>query len=184
MLYLGVNLDFMLILLMLLNTYKFKNVLIGYLSGMLLVFLISVVAGQAIQSLIPEWCIGFLGLIPIIMAIKGEGDNEEQHKSTTKEVMSVLLIYLTSCGADNIAVYVPVLATIPAQSIALIALYFVVLTIIILIAINFIKEYAPVKKMLNRWGEPLTRLIYFAIGLFVMIDTGLFTELFKLLHLQ
>ena len=182
MLFIGVNLDFFVILLFLLQKYSYKDNLIGYELGMIIVFSISAFAGQIIQSFIPEWSIGLLGLIPIYMGFKGEDDdenNDDQHKSN-KGVMAVLLMYLVSCGADNIAVYVPVLATMTVTSILLTVLYFIVLTAISLTLAYFFGQIPIVKNIFERFGEPLSRIIYIFIGIFVMLDTGLFQQIMNL----
>ena len=75
MLFIGVNLDFFVVLLLLLQKYRFRDNFIGYELGMLLVFVISAIAGQLIQTIIPTWAIGLLGLLPIYMGIKGENDD-------------------------------------------------------------------------------------------------------------
>lgn len=182
MLFIGVNLDFFVILLFLLQKYSYKDNLIGYELGMIIVFSISAFAGQIIQSFIPEWSIGLLGLIPIYMGFKGEdddGNNDDQHKSN-KGVMAVLLMYLVSCGADNIAVYVPVLATMTVTSILLTVLYFIILTAISLTLAYFFGQIPIVKNIFERFGEPLSRIIYIFIGIFVMLDTGLFQQILNL----
>lgn len=182
MLFIGVNLDFFVILLFLLQKYSYKDNLIGYELGMVIVFSISALAGQIIQSFIPEWSIGLLGLIPIYMGIKGEDDddkNDEKHQSN-KGVIAVLLMYLVSCGADNIAVYVPVLATMPVTSIVLAVIYFIFLTAVSLTLAYFFGQIPIIKNIFERFGEPLSRIIYIFIGIFVMIDTGLFQQIMNL----
>ncbi len=180
MLFIGVNLDFFIILLFLLQKYNFKDNLFGYELGMLLIFCVSAFAGQLIQSFIPAWSIGFLGLIPIYMGIKGEDDADGTQVSSRKGITAVLLIYLVSCGADNIAVYVPVLATMTFTGILVTMIYFIILTAITLTLAYFFGQLPIIKNIFTRWGAPLTRLIYTLIGLFVMLDTGLIQHIINL----
>lgn len=179
MLFVGVNLDFFVILLFLLQKYRFKDTLVGYILGMLSVFLISSLLGQTIQTFVPEWAIGLLGLIPIYMGIKGEDDDEVQANHQYKGILSVLFIYIASCGADNIAVYVPVLATMSLHAVIITAIYFIILTIISITLAYYFGKLSFIQKFFQRWGEHATRIIYILIGLFVMIDTGLFTHILK-----
>lgn len=184
MLFIGVNLDFFVILLFLLQKYSYKDNLIGYELGMVIVFGISALAGQIIQSFIPEWSIGLLGIIPIYMGIKGEeddNDNDEKHKSN-KGVIAVLLMYLVSCGADNIAVYVPVLATMTVTNILITLVYFILLTAISLTLAYFFGQIPIIKNVFKRFGEPLSRIIYVLIGIFVMVDTGLVNQIVNLFY--
>ena len=182
MLFIGVNLDFFVVLLLLLQKYRFRDNFIGYELGMLLVFVISAIAGQLIQTIIPTWAIGLLGLLPIYMGIKGENDDvNNSSKSTSNGGMTaVLLMYLISCGADNIAVYVPVLATMTTAAILLTLGYFIILTAISLILAYLFGQIPIVKYVFERWGSPISRIIYILIGVFVMLDTGLIQFIFNL----
>lgn len=183
MLFIGVNLDFFVILLFLLQKYRFRDNFIGYELGMLIVFAISALAGQLIQTVIPTWAIGFLGLLPIYMGIKGENEDDEDDQSKSashRGVIAVLIMYLVSCGADNIAVYVPVLATMTATAILITMVYFIVLTAVSLTLASFFGQIPIIKRIFERWGSPLSRLIYILIGLFVMFDTGLIQFIFNL----
>jgi len=182
MLFIGVNLDFFVVLLLLLQKYRFRDNFIGYELGMLLVFVISAIAGQLIQTIIPTWAIGLLGLLPIYMGIKGENVNDNNaSKSTPKGgMLAVLLMYLISCGADNIAVYVPVLATMTTAAILLTLGYFIILTAISLILAYLFGQIPIVKYVFERWGSPISRIIYILIGVFVMLNTGLIQFIFNL----
>ncbi|MBZ6014871.1 cadmium resistance transporter [Leuconostoc gelidum subsp. gelidum] len=182
MLFIGVNLDFFVVLLLLLQKYRFRDNFIGYELGMLLVFVISAIAGQLIQTIIPTWAIGLLGLLPIYMGIKGENDDvNNSSKSTSNGGMpAVLLMYLISCGADNIAVYVPVLATMTTAAILLTLGYFIILTAISLILAYLFGQIPIVKYVFERWGSPISRIIYILIGVFVMLNTGLIQFIFNL----
>lgn len=181
MLFIGVNLDFFVILLFLLQKYSFRDTLIGYEVGMMLVFTISAMAGQVIQSFIPGWSIGLLGIIPIYMGIKGESDdNDPQRTKSATGIISVLLIYLVSCGADNIAVYVPILATMNIATILMTMIYFIILTAISLTLTYFFGQIPMIKNIFERWGAPLSRIIYILIGIFVMVDTGLVQQFLRL----
>lgn len=181
MLFIGVNLDFFVILLFLLQKYSFKDTLIGYEVGMMLVFTISAMAGQVIQSFIPGWSIGLLGIIPIYMGIKGESDDDDpQRTKSATGIISVLLIYLVSCGADNIAVYVPILATMNLATILMTMIYFIILTAISLTLTYFFGQIPMIKNIFERWGAPLSRIIYILIGIFVMVDTGLVQQFLRL----
>ncbi|MCK8624815.1 cadmium resistance transporter [Apilactobacillus sp. M161] len=176
-LFVGVNLDFFIVLLVLLQKYKFKDTLLGYELGMLIILMVSALAGQFIQSIVPDWSIGFLGLVPIFFGIKGEGDaDEEMHAKSKIGILSVMLMYVVSCGADNIAAYLPVLATMQTHAVFITAIYFVILTFISISIAYFFGKLPIIKKVFNTCGETLTRLIYIAIGIFVMIDTGLISH--------
>lgn len=179
MLFIGVNLDFFVILLILLQKFNFKNTLIGYELGMLFVFLISAIMGQFIQQIIPEWGIGLLGLIPIYMGIKGDDDEDKKIKQH-KGILAVTFFYLSSCGADNLAVYVPVLATMNLSHILIIITYFIILTFISLLLASLVCKIPFIHHIFERWGGPISQIVYILIGIFVMLDTGLIQKLLSI----
>ena len=183
MLFIGVNLDFFIILLFLMNRFSFKKTFFGYELGMLIIFIISALAGQTIQVLMPSWLIGVLGLIPIFMGIKGESDNDEDDapKHSTKGLLAVTLVYVSTCGADNIAVYVPVLATLTFVNLLMTAIYFIILTALSLLLANYVRQLPFIQKIFEKWGAPISRLVYILIGMFVMLDTGFIQHLWSLL---
>ncbi|MCL0329811.1 cadmium resistance transporter [Apilactobacillus xinyiensis] len=98
------------------------------------------------------------------------------HAKSKIVILSVMLMYVVSCGADNIAAYLPVLATMQTHAVFITAIYFVILTFISISIAYFFGKLPIIKKVFNTCGETLTRLIYIAIGIFVMIDTGLISH--------
>lgn len=68
--FLGVNLDFFFILLLLLKKYNLKSVMMGYLLGLWTLLILSFSVGQILDQFLPEWLLGLLGLLPIYMALK------------------------------------------------------------------------------------------------------------------
>ena len=67
--FIAVNLDFFFILLLLLHHYRLRDVMVGYLIGVLLLMSASYLIGQALALFLPEWVLGTLGILPIYMAI-------------------------------------------------------------------------------------------------------------------
>jgi len=65
-------------------------------------------------------------------------------------------------------------------SILLTVLYFIILTAISLTLAYFFGQIPIIKNLFERFGEPLSRIIYIFIGIFVMLDTGLFQQIMNL----
>ena len=66
--FLSVNLDFFLMLVFLLKKYRLWQVLLGYLLGNLILLTASFFVGKALTLFLPEWLLGFLGVLPIWLA--------------------------------------------------------------------------------------------------------------------
>ncbi|MCB6840604.1 cadmium resistance transporter [Weissella viridescens] len=176
----GLNLDFFIILLFLIQKYKFKDTFLGYELGMSVIFIISAVAGQTIQNFIPEWAIGILGLIPIYVGIKGESEETERKSNSHKDAITVMLIYAAGCGADNLAVYIPLLSKMTVPAIMLTLLYFMVLVGVMMLLALLVQRIPIIKKFLEQYSEKISRIVYILIGIFVMYDTGLIQKLISL----
>lgn len=179
--FIGANLDFFLILILLLQKYKFKDTFFGYGAGILTLYILSAIAGQTLQTMAPTWVIGLLGLIPIWFAFKnGEEEISNKNNEFHQTIFIVFLIYIVTCGADNLALYIPVLSTFTMSECFIGGIYFVLLALISNIIAFYTGRIPIITKIFNKYGELLTRVIYFVIGIFVMYDTKLLSQIFAL----
>ncbi|QIL51249.1 hypothetical protein G7084_01160 [Weissella coleopterorum] len=179
-LFIGANLDFFILLIPLFKKHGFKNTIIGYVFGVIGMYLISATMGQFIQILLPMWVIGILGLVPIWYGIRG-GDEEAKNTKLTMSIFTVAIVYLTSCSADNLALYVPVLSTLSINQSVIYGLYFIVLAIMTGILAHRISNIRVVTVIFDKFGDIITRIIYIGIGLFVIIESGLLNKILNLL---
>ncbi|MCM0599432.1 cadmium resistance transporter [Periweissella fabalis] len=181
LLFIAVNLDFFVILLFLLKKYSFRSTLIGYGIGMLLLWFIAAIISQTLHDLLPAWTLGILGLIPIYMAIKSseEEATETSHKSA---ILGVIMVYLGTCGADNLAIYVPVLSNLSILETIIGAFYITILMILSTILAQKIDNLPVIGLAIEKYGEIATRLIYVIIGVSVIWESNLISHLFQLMH--
>lgn len=180
-LFIGANLDFFLILIFLLQKYRFKDTFWGYAAGVVLLYILSTIAGQTIQAFIPTWTIGILGLIPIWFGLKpGEEETVAENNKPHKTIFVIFFIYLVSCGADNLALYIPVLATLNLTESLLGGLYFLLLAFLSNVLAFYTGRIKVIKLIFDKYGGPLTRIIYIGIGIFVMYDTNLLLKIYHL----
>ena len=110
--FLSVNLDFFFILIFLLKQYRFKQVLLGYWIGILILMTASLLAGKTLAALLPEWALGILGILPIYIALHDDDDDATQKQANHSPVLTVLITYLSVCAGCNLAIFLPVLAGI------------------------------------------------------------------------
>lgn len=59
--FLAVNLDFFVLLLFLLKKFSVRQVVVGYLSGVVLLLVASFLAGKVLAQFLPEWLLGYWG---------------------------------------------------------------------------------------------------------------------------
>lgn len=70
-------------LLFLLKKYAMSKVVLGYLLGNLILLVISYFIGQVLATLLPEWFLGVLGILPIYMAFHDKDDDGVKKKITS-----------------------------------------------------------------------------------------------------
>lgn len=92
--FLAVNLDFFVLLLFLLKKFSVRQVVVGYLSGVVLLLVASFLAGKVLAQFLPEWLLGVLGVLPIYMALHDEDDDDEAELTTAHGTWQVLATYL------------------------------------------------------------------------------------------
>ncbi|WP_251548150.1 cadmium resistance transporter [Limosilactobacillus caecicola] len=178
--FLAVNLDFFVILLFLCQRFTTRQVISGYLLGLAILITAAFLAGQILLKFLPEWLLGVLGVIPIWAALS---DNDEDPTTNHQHspVLTVLITYLSVCAGCNLSLFLPVLATQTWANFGLILAYIGVLTIFLVLLIARFGQLTPVQHVLNRWGEPLMKLCYIGIGIYVFFDSGLVHHLISLI---
>ncbi|MFL1695470.1 cadmium resistance transporter [Weissella kandleri] len=180
-LFIGGDLDFFVILISMIKKYKFKNTLIGYILGVVLMFVISATAGQFIQRVLPMWSIGLLGFVPIYFGIRKE-EKELKKQKTDRSSLKILLIYLAACGVDNLALFTPVLANLTIYQCIISGFFLVLLALITTTLAYYAGKIKIVELLFLKYGDGLIRLIYIGIGIFVMVDTGLISKVISLFN--
>ncbi len=170
--FLGVNLDFFFILLLLLKKHKLGSVMMGYLIGLWTLLILSFSVGQILDRFLPEWVLGLLGFLPIYMALKDEDEDakEVNHKSP---VVITLITYLSVCAGCNLALFLPVLSTISAIQIIEVIAVLTILSILIILIIKWIGNIKVVNDLMEKYGEILTKVVYIGVGIYVLFDSGL-----------
>ena len=181
--FVSVNLDFFFILLFLLRRYRLHEVISGYVLGTIILLTLSFFAGKVLASFLPEWLLGVLGFLPIYLALKRDDDDDAAAKHQHAPVLSVLLTYLSVCAGCNLAIFLPVLAGESLLHFAYTVIFIGVLTIAVTILIKQVAELPWVTRIMERFGEPLMRICYIAIGLYVFWDSGLISHLLALLSI-
>ncbi|WP_125705894.1 cadmium resistance transporter [Lacticaseibacillus daqingensis] len=174
--FLSVNLDFFFMLLFLLKKYAMHTVMLGYLLGTLLLLTLSFAAGKVLASILPEWLLGVLGVLPIWMALRADSDDETT-ATHHQPVMTVMLTYLSVCAGCNLAIFLPVLAGESFGHFGLTLIFIGALTLLIVWLIHLVAATPVVTQLMDRFGEPLMRVCYVLIGLYVFWDSGLITHI-------
>lgn len=178
--FLAVNLDFFVILLFLLNRYKTRDVIIGYIIGLLILVTLSFLVGKLLELFLPEWILGLLGFLPIYMALH-DNDEKIDEQSSNRPIVTTTITYLSVCAGCNLSIFLPILTGLSYYHFSLALLFIIILAALVVIIIKIIGNLPLVERIMNRYSEPLMKIIYIGVGLYVFWDSGLISHLFKIL---
>lgn len=177
--FVGVNLDFAVILVLLLQKHTVKSVMLGYLLGVLVMFGGSFVGGQVLAKFLPEWVLGFLGLLPLYLAFfDDDGDDAEVNQNS---VWAIFKMYLAVCGGCSLSLFIP---TLLGQSLLVASVaggVLVVLTGAIVFLLAKVSHLKIVGELLEKYGEVITKVVYVAVACYVFYDSGLLEHVMRLL---
>ncbi|WP_191363259.1 cadmium resistance transporter [Limosilactobacillus oris] len=174
------NPPFFFILLFLLKKYKVRDVILGYVTGVLILVAASFFLGKILAIFMPEWLLGILGFLPIWMAIH---DNDEEANQTEKAspILTVLITYLAVCAGCNLSILLPILIGVSLIHFGEVLLFVIVFTTIIVLLLKGIGEIPIVNNFMSKYSEISTKIVYIGVGLYVVWDSGLISHLIGLL---
>lgn len=131
-----------------------------------------VAAGLAV---VPDRWIGLLGLIPLLLGIRaliqtlrsrGDGGPPPAVATTALAVAGVTI----ANGADNIAVYTPVLRTIGVTDSLITVAVFAALVAVWCAAAAWLGAHPRIVTLIERYGHWLVPAVFIAIGLLILTD--------------
>ena len=178
--FIAVNLDFFVILIFLLNRYRTRDVIIGYSLGLILLLTASFFIGKLLSLFLPEWILGILGILPIYMALH-DNDEEATGKGNHNPILNTFVTYLVVCSGCNLSIFLPVLTGLSFSNFLLVTGFIIILAILAVIIVKLVGNLPVVKQVMDKYGEPLMKIIYIGVGLYVFWDSGLISHLFNLL---
>jgi cadmium resistance transport/sequestration family protein len=137
--------------------------------------------------LIPEHWIGFLGLLPIYLGIRGlvtreEGDEIQgatlPNNSVTKfllrffppQTLSVAIVTFAN-GGDNIATYIPLFASLDLQRLAIVLAVFLISVAVWCAIANGLAKHPAIAPVLERYNRILVPIVLIGLGLYILIES-------------
>ncbi|MEM3341819.1 MAG: cadmium resistance transporter [Thermoplasmata archaeon] len=178
------NLDEILVLILLFSSGKYSAVQIalGFYAGIAVAVIASLLA-SVFSLFMPEYIVGFIGLIPVLIGIKSfinqihgsdfedVGEIKSALKKSAVGVASVFLLTVANCG-DNFGVYTALFAAASARTIIIYIIVFVVFTALLCIAASSLTRSLRTGRRIALVGEALFPFLVIAIGLYVMVECG------------
>ncbi|GAB2452309.1 cadmium transporter [Hymenobacter qilianensis] len=161
--------------------YPARSVVIGQFLGVAFlvgISLVGLVLGKFGQ---PQW-IGWLGLVPILIGLRAAWrlrDNSvvevaPQAVSTGSTVLQVAAITIAN-GADNVSVYVPLFATLPAVVVGLYCGVFAAMVGVWCLVSYYLVQYPGLSRLLTRYGHVILPFFLMALGGWILYETKAYT---------
>lgn len=154
----------------------------GQYAGTAAMVLISVVAALGLTAVPQDWS-GLLGLVPftlgvygLVKAVRARSRGEERPQAVATGLFSIAGLTIAG-GADNISVYTPVFRTIGVGSTVVTITVFVVGVALWCLAGSWLGSHQRVIDLVERYGQWLVPVVFVALGVFIVVDSGLLAVL-------
>lgn len=181
--YISTSIDYLVILMIIFGTVgrqKRWQVYLGDLVGTAVLVAASLICAFVLKLVPEEWVLGLLGLIPIFMGVRlliaGEDDDDSVVESRLNRggsvVLSVAVITIATCGADNIGIYVPMFAQMNWPSILTVLVTFLVMLTLFCFIGYIIGRLPVISTILEKWGSLVTAIVYIGLGIFILVESG------------
>ncbi|WP_327041450.1 cadmium resistance transporter [Micromonospora ureilytica] len=139
----------------------------------------AVIAGGLL--VVPDPWTGLLGLLPIALGVRAlHGSGDDQTPAVVTGALGVAGVTIAN-GADNVAVYVPVFRALGVADSAVFLLVFVLLIALWCVAGAWLGGHRRVVRLVERAGAWLVPTIFIAIGLVILVSSGVLGRLADLL---
>ena len=177
------NIDDIFILALFYSSKRFseKEIITGQLLGIGILILVSLLA-SLLGLLLPVPYIGLLGLFPIYLGVKSlwallNQDNFSEPKPGIENennqrynLLTIAWITIAN-GGDNIAIYIPLFATLFwTQKLIMIGL-FLVMTVIWCFLAKYLTSHPLFAKTVDRYGHWITPIIFIILGVYILYES-------------
>lgn len=147
------------------------QIVLGKFMGTGFLLVISAAAAFGFGTIAGDW-LWVLGFVPVGLGVKEfisltKGNAEEQNMVTVTGAAGTAAITLAS-GADNIGVYIPLLAGFGLWQVAVTALVFFTLTGLFCYTGKKLTEMPALEKFMEKYRSVLTPVIYIILGLYII----------------
>lgn len=192
--YIGTTSDYFVVLLLLFAQFRTQQqrqaIILGAYIGNACLVILAVAVALLLKRVPEPWLLGLLGLIPIGMGLQkffssaDEGEEVAEKLAQLdqrKVIVTVVGLTAVTCGADNLALYIPYFTMANFTYLpAILLIFIVVLTVVIFVAKKF-TDFAPIHRLMTKYGDWVQLIIYIVLGTYVLFDAGTVQHLLSLL---
>jgi len=154
-----------------------RQIVVGQYLGIGALVVVSLVVSIGLAPVPDRW-IGLLGVAPIALGVRGlvrarTVASDGRAAAAVTGVIGVVALTLAN-GADNVSVYIPLFRQAGAGNTSVYVLVFAVLVGVWCMAARAVAGQRPLIGMVERVGHWLVPMVYIAIGIRIIVTSGLF----------
>ncbi|WP_262315762.1 hypothetical protein [Lacticaseibacillus parakribbianus] len=174
--FVSVNLEYLFLLLFLLQKYAPLQVTLGYLAADAVLMGLSYALGLGLELIVPDWVVGGVGLLPLVFALhaKSPTDPALSPQAATVAVVLTVLAVTTRC---HLALYLPILTGIGATEALLAGVLIGVATVVVMLAASTVARHPAWAAEIQARSLAPTKACYVLVGAYVMWDSDLLGQL-------
>jgi cadmium resistance protein CadD (predicted permease) len=153
-----------------------RLILVGHLLGMLTILVLTIAFGLG-ANLIPLEYVGYLGIIPVSLGLKGLYDLSRNSVATKTNSVSghvtPLSIAATQVanGVDTVLVFGPLLADSESRIDLVVVIGFVMMTFAWFGLARFLERHASRLTLLERYGHWVAPVVLILVGFYILDNT-------------
>jgi len=156
-----------------------RQIVVGQYLGIGALVAVSLVVSVGLAAVPDRW-IGLLGVIPIALGVRGlvrarTIRSDGPTAAAVTGATGVVALTLAN-GADNVSVYIPLFRQAGPGTTGLYVLVFAVLVGVWCIAARAVAGQKPLIRLVERVGHWLVPIVYIAIGIRIIVVSGLFAS--------
>ncbi|MBV1850178.1 cadmium resistance transporter [Catellatospora tritici] len=153
---------------------------VGQYAGIAALTAVSAAAALGL-AVVPGTWVGLLGLVPLALGVRtllrNRHDGAEAAPAVPARTAWAVAGVTIANGADNIAVYTPVLRTAGVAASVVIVAVFAVLTAVWCLAGAWLGGHRHVVAMLEKAGHWLVPAVFILIGVVIIAESGVLAQL-------
>lgn len=171
---------------------RLAHVVGGQYLGTAVLVAVSLLAAFVLHFIPQEWMIGFLGLVPIslgiLAALKKDKDEDEEEEVREKlEARKAALLFWTvtlitiASGGDNVGIYIPYFASMPAGQITAVLAVFALATALLCFLGFKLSAVRLIAKTLEKYERIIVPVVYICLGIYIMAESGTITKIVEMI---
>lgn len=173
--FVGTNIDDILILMILFASSRPDDkvrVIAGQYIGVMTLLAISIMASRAASFILAgySWLLGF---IPLILGVRYAMKHEEGDAASLSIGTIPIALLTILNGADNLGVYIPLLALYDAEDIMTMTVVFIIMLAIWCMTASLVSGRDAIRLMIRRHERIIIPAVFIILGLAIIAD-GIF----------